>query len=274
MGFLEESLKSVIMIFIIKSGEKMDNSKIQWTDATVNFWTGCKKVSPGCKFCYMYRDLERYGKEPTEVMRTKPQTFNKALKWKNSRKIFTCSWSDFFIEEADQWRKDAWDVIRNTPQHNWQILTKRPERIEKCLPEDWRGKNYSHNYRNVWIGVSVESDSEVDRIEMLSDIPNKFVSFEPLLEKLEFHDDYLDYIDWAIIGGESGNDKGKYRYRECQIEWIEKLIEKLRDENIPVFVKQLGTHLAKKLCLKDRKGGNVEEWPKHLQVREFPKGMG
>jgi len=77
-------------------------SAIQWTDATVNFWTGCKKVSPGCKFCYMYRDKERYGLDPSAVVRTADKTFYSALKWKEPKRIFTCSWSDFFIEEADQ----------------------------------------------------------------------------------------------------------------------------------------------------------------------------
>ena len=91
-------------------------SHIQWTDSTWNPWHGCKKVSDGCKFCYMYRDKERYGQDPTQVTKSKTK-FAEPLLWKESRKIFTCSWSDFFIDEADEWRQNAWDIIKATPQH-------------------------------------------------------------------------------------------------------------------------------------------------------------
>ena len=96
-------------------------TKIQWTDGTVNFWRGCKKISPGCKHCYMFRDQERYGRSPEEVVLTSSVTFNQALKWKDPKRIFTNSWSDFFIEDADSWRDDAWNVIESTLHHQWQI---------------------------------------------------------------------------------------------------------------------------------------------------------
>jgi protein gp37 len=82
-------------------GEK---SAIEWTQNTWNPWQGCHKVSPGCKFCYMYRDKERYGQDPKIVVRSKPPTFNAPLKWKEPALVFTCSWSDWFVEEADDWR--------------------------------------------------------------------------------------------------------------------------------------------------------------------------
>ena len=156
---------------------------ISWTEATVNFWTGCIKVSPACKYCYMYRDKERYMIDPTIVMRTKDATFNQALSWKEQKKIFTCSWSDFFIEQADQWRDDAWKIIKSTPQHKWQILTKRPERIKQCLPKDW-----NDGYDNVWLGVSVENQDMANlRIPILLEVPAKvrFLSCEPLLEPVD-----------------------------------------------------------------------------------------
>jgi len=115
----------------------MKQTNIQWTDSTVNFWTGCKKVSEGCKYCYMYRIKDRQGKIGSFVKRVSDYSFYEPLSWEEPMLIFTCSMSDFFIEEADPWRKDAWDVIRKTPQHKWQILTKRPERIKDCLPDDW-----------------------------------------------------------------------------------------------------------------------------------------
>lgn len=244
-----------------------ENSNIQWTENTWNPWHGCTKVSEGCKYCYMYRDKERYGQDPTTVMRSK-SNFNAPLKWKEPTLIFTCSWSDWFIEDADEWRKEAWEIIKKTPQHTYQILTKRPERILQCLPDDW-----GDGYPNVWLGVSVENQERVGRISVLQCIPArvKFISFEPLIGFI--NEGYVGMVDWVIIGGESGNDTGKYRYRPCKIDWIEEIINGYKDEeNWPtkIFVKQLGTHLSKELGLKDHHGGDIGEWPEHLRIREFP----
>ncbi|MEO5776465.1 MAG: DUF5131 family protein [Flavobacterium sp.] len=252
----------------------MEQTKIQWTDSTINFWRGCKKVSPGCKYCYMYRDQTRYGRNPEEVVRTKNNSFNQALKWKEPRKIFTNSWSDFFISESDMWRDDAWDIIRRTPQHTWQILTKRPDRIRQSLPADW-----GDGWDNVWLGVSVESQDYFYRASILSQIParTRFISAEPLLGELNLLKEVdgkkiIDDIHWVIIGGESGNETGKWLYRPCELKWLEKIIVDLKSEtDVAVFNKQLGTWLSKQLGCKERHGGNIEEWPEHLRVREFPK---
>lgn len=243
-------------------------SKISWTQNTWNPWHGCIKVSEGCKFCYMYRDKERYKADPTIVLRSKGK-FNDPLRWKEPKLIFTCSWSDFFIKDADAWRDEAWKIIKATPQHTYQILTKRPERIAQCLPADW-GKGYP----NVWLGVSVENQKNASRISTLvkNHAAINFVSFEPLLEEIDLRKvSDLHLIDWAIIGGESGNDTGKYRYRKCEMPWIRTLIIDLEMKKIKVFVKQLGTHLAKELNLKDRAGADMSEWEKTIQIQEFPK---
>ena len=247
----------------------MKDSKIQWTDDTVNFWHGCKKVSDGCKFCYMYRDKERYGQDATTILRSGDTTFYQALKWKEGRKIFTCSWSDFFIAEADGWRADAWDVIRKTPQHQWQILTKRPERIKECLPPDW-----GEGWDNVWIGVSVESQKYISRVSQLCQIPaiTRFVSAEPLIGEIDFSviEEDMKSIHWCIIGGESGNTTGKHLFRECEMEWIEKIITYLKETSVKIFVKQTGTFIAAAMKYKDRHGGDMDEWPSQIQIREFP----
>lgn len=250
------------------------DSKIQWTEDTWNPWHGCKKVSAGCKYCYMYRDKERYGQDPTTVMRSKTK-FNAPLKMKEGKLIFTCSWSDWFIEEADEWRAEAWEIIRKTPQHTYQILTKRPERILDCLPADW-----GNGYPNVWLGFSAENnDTYIDRIDHFQHVPAavKFISFEPLLDRITnfeleivFGSDSTD-VDWVIIGGESGNETGKYRYRPVELAHIQELTDDCVRYKIPVFVKQLGTYQAKELKLKDRHGGNMDEWPESLQVRQFPE---
>lgn len=247
-----------------------DQSNIQWTQATWNPWHGCKKVSAGCKFCYMFRDKEKYGQDPTNVVRSKTK-FNDPLKWKEPKLIFTCSWSDWFIKDADEWRAEAWKIIKDTPQHTYQILTKRPERILDHLPDDWGA-----GYPNVWLGVSVENNSSkaTDRLYYLNRVSasKKFISFEPLLGMM--YNRYIaPKVDWIIIGGESGNDNGEYKYRPCELEWIEKIIKDYRDFGKPgvkIFVKQLGTHLAKELKMSDRHGGNINDFPKHLQIREMP----
>lgn len=242
----------------------MENTKIQWTDNTWNPWHGCRKVSPGCKFCYMYRDKERYSHNATIVLKSKTR-FKEPLKWKEPKIIFTCSWSDWFIEEADKWRNEAWEIIRKTPYHTYLILTKRPERIKDNLP------SYFEMLHNVWIGVSVESQQHVDRIAYLNDLSCvTFASFEPLIGEIEW-DENMNLLDWCIIGGESGNDCGKHRYRAMEMVWMEKLINASVKNNVKCFVKQLGTYQSKLLKLKDKHGGNIDEWDSHLQIREFPE---
>ena len=247
-------------------------SKIQWTGPTWNPWHGCKKVSAGCKYCYMYRDKERYGQKPTDVVRSKTM-FNQPLKWQDPQLVFTCSWSDWFIEEADEWRNEAWEIIKSTPHHTYQILTKRPERILMCLPDDW-----GDGYENVWLGVSVESDNEKHRIETLAKVTAKirFISAEPLIGPIDLNPlkkTLEKDFHWIILGGESGNQTGKYLYRECEEKWLTDLISISQETDVKVFVKQLGTFLAKKFGYKDRHGGDIMEWESHFQIREFPESV-
>lgn len=241
-------------------------TQISWTDATWNIARGCTKIDSDCKFCYMYRDGERYKYDAKQVIRTKT-VFNMPLKLKEPSKIFMSSLTDVFHPEIDSYRDEAWDIIRKCPQHTFQILTKRPERIEEHTPIDILQAD------NVWFGTSVGSPKGMSRIYELLDVncKTRFISFEPLHEKIDMNIDLLDLIEihWAIIGGESGNETGKYRYRPCKIEWIDGLIRDLKPV-VPVFVKQLGTHLAKEMKLKDRHGADISEFPKNLQIREFP----
>jgi len=216
----------------------------------------------------MYRDKERYGQEPTKVLRSAKATFRKPLTWKEPAMVFTCSWSDFFIEEADEWRKDAWEIIKATPHLTYQILTKRSERIIHCLPDDW-----GDGYPNVWLGVSAENQEMYDERIWYLTKPDlkakvKFLSLEPLLGPI--HLSYDEPVDWVIVGGESGNDKGKYKYRPSELTWYKHIIDQCNAYKIAVFVKQLGTHLAKELYLKARHGGDLDEWPAQLQIRAFP----
>lgn len=244
-------------------------SNIQWTDATWNIARGCTKVDEDCKFCYMYRDSfdsTRYN--PLNVVRTKT-VFNLPLRLKEPSKIFTCSLTDFFHEDIDSYRNEAWDIIRACPQHTFQILTKRPGRITEHLPKDW-----GEGWKNVWLGTSIGSEKSMHRFYQLPRFTNtkSFISFEPLHGRIEYDFDLLDAmsVDWIIVGGESGNETGKYKYRPCKIEWIEKLVNDFHSCGVAVFVKQLGTYLSKELKMSDRHGGLISEFPTHLQIREFP----
>ena len=169
---------------------------ISWTGASWNPWEGCQKVSPGCDRCYMYRDLGRWGMDGGVIRRYAPATFNAPLKWESAL-IFTCSHSDFFLAQADEWRPEAWDIILRTPQHTCRLLPKRPTRILA-----WARKYGWPDH--CWAGVSVESRKYLHRVDVLRQMPAKyrFLSLEPLLEDLgEIN---LDGIGAVIVGGESG----------------------------------------------------------------------
>lgn len=253
------------------------HSSIQWTDATWNVARGCTKVDEDCKYCYMYRDSfdsTRYN--PLNVVKTKT-VFNLPLKLKEPSKIFTSSLTDFFHEAIDSYRHEAWDIIRQCPQHTFQILTKRADRVYENLPSFWKEIR-----DHVWLGTSIGSQKSIQRLyDLIVPIQPgiKFLSLEPLHGEIKLSlDDQVDMghkvrdlIDWVIIGGESGNENGKYRYRPCELKWIESIIRDCKEAGIAVFVKQLGTHLSKSMGLKDRHGGNIDEWPEHLRIREFPK---
>lgn len=178
-------------------------SNISWTDATWNPFYGCHKISPGCAYCYMDRWAKRSGRDPEKVTRAKEATFYAPLKWKESKRIFTCSLSDYFIEEADSWRSEADAVMRATPQHTYLILTKR---IDRAIKLEYKPA------ANVWFGISAENQTMLNRrLPLLFQIAAEgyFISAEPLLEGLNF---WKAYSNWhlyrnrlmVIVGGESG----------------------------------------------------------------------
>jgi len=283
------------------------NSLIQWTYHTYNPWQGCLKVSPGCDNCYMYRDKIRYGQDPEKVVRSKPPTFNKPLKWNREAEaagrvdlVFVASWADFFAREADGWRDEAWAIIRQCKNLVFQILTKRHARIERCLPPDW-----GEGYENVWLGVSAENAEWWNRrVPILSRIPARvrFVSYEPALGPITGCS--AAGIDWVIIGGESGHDA-----RPFVVGWALEAFDICRRDGAAPFLKQLGALPQIRLggpgemcpvhercdCLPplvslrglvpvpvgdqlvrivDSHGGNWDEWPADLRVREYPQKKG
>lgn len=157
-----------------------DKTGISWADSTWNPWYGCRRVSLGCQNCYAARDMKRFGREFNRVQRAAAATLYAPRCWKEPRRIFVCSWSDFFILDAAPWREDAWETMITTPQHTYMLLTKRPDRMA------WWAK--SHGWPdNIWAGVSVETAKYLPRLAVLARVPAKvrFVSLEPLLGPLD-----------------------------------------------------------------------------------------
>lgn len=236
-----------------------DRTNIAWTDATWNPWYGCTKVSAGCDNCYMFREQRLYGRDPEVVTRSKTK-FGDPLRWKDARRVFTCSWSDWFHKDADAWRDEAWEIVRQTPQHTFQILTKRPGRILRHLPHDW-----GDGYANVWLGVSVENQEQVFRAEQLSEVPAliRFISAEPLIGPLSFDGggghpfDLLSRFQWVIVGGESGPDNVR---REMDLAWAEQLRRECSDTDTAFFFKQRSGPRSEL----------IDGVPESLLVREWP----
>lgn len=233
------------------------NSKIGWTDHTWNPWFGCTSVSPGCDHCYMMRDLKRYGIEPGVVHLAKSATFRSPLskrrdgsvKWPDGDKVFTCSWSDFFHPDADEYRDRCWEIIKKRPGLTFQILTKRPDRIIACLPHDW-----GDGYPNVWLGATAENQEMLDkRLPILllhTPAAKRFISIEPMLEEVSLKG-FGGLLDWVIVGGETGPG-----CRAINPDWVRSLRDYCFHVDVPLFVKQL------------RQGKPI---PEDLRIYDFPR---
>lgn len=181
------------------------------------------------------------------------------LKWKSPRKIFVNSMSDLYHKDVpDEFIHRVFDTMTKANWHQYQILTKRADRLEKIAPSlPWA----SH----IWQGVSVENADYTFRIDHLRRTPArvKFLSIEPLLGPIVELD--LSDIHWVIVGGESGGN-----CRTMELEWIAGVRAACERQGVPLFVKQTGEKLARRLKLKSKKGGDPSEWPAELRIRQFP----
>lgn len=214
----------------------MATSKIEWTEETWNPSTGCNKVSSGCKNCYaetMARRLKAIGTPGYEngfEFKIMPNRLNQPLLKKKPTKYFVNSMSDLFHEKMPTSFLDKiFDVIKKTPQHTYQILTKREERMVNYF-----GNN--HIPKNVWMGVSVEDKKSIYRIDYLRKVNAsiRFVSAEPLLEDVGQLN--LKDIHWVIVGGESG-----HKARPMKKEWALNIKEQCELQSSTFFFKQWGT---------------------------------
>lgn len=212
-------------------------SSIEWTEQTWNPTTGCTKISPGCKHCYAETMAHRLhamrapGYDDGFKLALHPERLSQPLNRKKPTVYFVNSMSDLFHEDIpDSFLDQVMDVIRSTPHHTYQILTKRAER----LPSYFANRNCPPN---VWLGVSVEDRHYgLPRIDQLRkvDATIRFLSVEPLLEDLGPMN--LDGIHWVIVGGESGP-----KARPMQAEWVENVQRQAKATDTAFFFKQWGT---------------------------------
>lgn len=211
------------------------NTGIEWTDKTWNPTTGCNKVSPGCLHCYAETLTERFPKSFPQGFKLTlhEERLEQPKKWRSPSRVFVNSMSDLFHEDVPfEYLQRIFAVMQETPWHIYQILTKRDQRLlELSYKLEWSD--------NIWVGVSVENQQYVHRIDALRQVPSKvrFLSCEPLLGALKLN---LEGIDWVIVGGESG-----YKHRLMNPEWVRDILHQTREAEVAFFFKQWGGHYSK-----------------------------
>jgi protein gp37 len=226
-----------------------DRSSIEWTEATWNPVTGCDRVSAGCEHCYamtLAKRLKAMGSPKYQIdgdprtsgpgfgITLHPRALDEPRRWRTPRVVFVNSMSDLFHAHVPmEFIRDVFDVCRDTPQHTYQVLTKRSLRLRRVADKlDWPD--------NLWMGVSVENALVLNRVDHLRDVPAavRFLSCEPLLGPLNGIN--LDGISWVIAGGESGPN-----YRPMEIGWARGIRDACRDAEVAFFFKQWGGRTPK-----------------------------
>ena len=233
-----------------------------------NPWHGCKKCSEGCLHCYVYYLDAMRGKSGADVYKTKtgfkyPLSKDRRGRYKiqSGETISVCMTSDFFLEEADEWRDEAWDMMRTRSDVVFLLLTKRPERIRSCLPTDWDG-----GWDNVFLNVTCENQQRADeRIPLLLELPFKHKGLQcaPLLGPMDIGR-YLDskMIEQVACGGENYGGR-----RPCDYDWVRALRDECAERNITFCFMETGTTFVK-----DGKTYNIRS--KQLQNEQaFKSGL-
>jgi len=236
----------------------MAQSSIEWTEMTWNPTTGCDKVSAGCKYCYaevMTRRLNAMGIEKYKdgfKVRVHEDALNVPYSWKQSKVVFVNSMSDLFHPEVPlEFIQKVFDVMNKTPQHTYQVLTKRSQRLKEL--------HHLLNWtNNIWMGVSVEDERVKFRIDDLrnTNAKIKFLSCEPLIGSLGNMN--LKNINWAIVGGESGR-----KARPMHELWVWDIKQQCQEQEVAFFFKQWGG-INKKKAGRELAGMTYSEMPSKL----------
>lgn len=234
----------------------MAQSSIEWTEMTWNPTTGCDKLSAGCKFCYaevMTKRLKAMGQKKYsqgfKTVVTHESELQLPFTWKKPKVVFVNSMSDMFHKDVPlAFIQKVFDTMNNCPQHTFQVLTKRAELLSTYSSQ----LNWS---KNIWMGVSVEDERVIDRIDYLrsSDAKVKFLSLEPLIGPLPGL--RLSGIDWVIVGGESG-----HKARPMNPEWVEDIRIQCEEQGVAFFFKQWGGK-NKKLAGRQLNGRTYDAMP-------------
>jgi protein gp37 len=228
-----------------------------------NCWHGCTKLSAGCLNCYMYRRDAMYGKDSTVAAKTGafrlPVKKDRQGRYKipSGELVYTCFTSDFFLEEADEWRKEAWEMIRFRPDLTFFIITKRPDRFYAGLPKDW-----GDGYDNVCISCTCESQYTADlRLPVFLELPikHKSITHEPMLQKINIRKylrEYGSVIESVSCGGESGPDA-----RPCDYAWVLDTMLQCVEYDVSFFFHQTGANF-----IRAGKQYHIERKDQHLQA--------
>ena len=224
-------------------------------------WHGCHRCSPGCLNCYVYRGDARYGRDASKVYRTGEYDLPVRGRRDGSPRlaagetVFTCLTSDFFVEDADEWRPRAWRMIRSRPDLRFCIITKRIGRFAVGLPEDWGG-----GYGNVTIAVTCENQQKAsERLPQLLALPirHRQIMCEPLLEEIDLTPWLSADIEGVTAGGESGESA-----RLCRYDWVLSLARQCESAGVPFWFKQTGA-----LFEKDGRLYRIPRREQHEQAR-------
>ena len=208
-----------------------------------NPWRGCHKKSEGCKYCYIHKGDSRRGIDTNKIVKTKnfyaPIEKNKAgeYKIKEGKTVYLCFSTDFLLEDADKWRDECFEMIKERSDLHFLFLTKRIERFCDCIPKDWED-----GYENVTVGCTIENQEMADyRLSIFKDLPikHKNIICQPLIEEIDLSG-YLNDIELVVVGGES--DKNA---RPIDYDWVLSIRKQCISNNVHFEFRQCGTHFIK-----------------------------
>ncbi len=241
----------------------MPSNAIERGSKMWNLWHGCHKVSEGCAHCYVYRGDAKRGIDSSAVTKTK--SFDVPVKRKRNGEyavpsgslVYTCFTSDFFVEDADEWRAEAWEMIRQRSDLRFMIITKRIDRFRVGLPDDW-GEGYEH----VTICCTIENQKRADerlRLYKAAPIKHKILICEPLLGPINLLPyDIGSWVEQVVVGGESG-----LQARPCRFEWIVAIRDCCVESGVSFWFKQTGAYF-----IKDGKEYHIKRQFQHSQARK------
>lgn len=209
-----------------------------------NPWHGCHKISAGCKNCYVYRGDAKRGVDSSIITQTKNfdlpvrRKRNGEYKIPSGIEVATCFTSDFFHPDADKWRTEAWQMMKERADLNFLMITKRIDRIYDIIPEDW-----GNGYDNVTICCTVENQDRAEfRLPIYKDAPikHKIIICEPILERIDLKSFVGPWVEQIVVGGESGNEA-----RICDYSWVMEIRQLCIDNDISFWFKQTGYRFVK-----------------------------